>query len=76
MEGTRKGGRPGEIWTTRLQEFEDNGNNRLTCSGQIWEGIEKDYTGKQALEKEEEEKRKKKIQLLSQSVPRVHIQRP
>jgi hypothetical protein len=39
MEGTRKGGRPGEIWTTRLQEFEDNGNNRLTCSGQIWEGI-------------------------------------
>ena len=81
MKGTRKGGRPGKMWTTRLQGFEGNGNNRLTCSGKISEGIE-DCTGSQgpkwnvALENEEKEKRKKKIQPLSQSVPRVHFQRP
>jgi hypothetical protein len=83
MEGKRKEGRPGKMWTTRLQEFEYNGNNRLTCIGQVSEGIEKDRTGSQgpkwnvALEKEEKNNKKKnKIQLLSQSVPRVHIQRP
>jgi hypothetical protein len=71
----------GEMLITGLQGFESNGNNRLTCSGQISEVYEKDCTGSQGpkwnvvLEKEEKKKKRKKKIKISQSFHRVHIQR-